>query len=88
MRYPLETCRFCGMSNYERNHPAAKSQIVRYGVRHNAHLKCGIERKGAAPFLTMLPTWVLQNLPYFEVIDLGIESQRIAELERRNGGTR
>ena len=72
------------MSNYEHNHPAAKSQFVRYSARHNAHLKCGIEAKGATAFLAMLPTWVLQNLPYFEVMELGIEAQRRAELETRN----
>ena len=66
----LRTCRFCGMSNYEHKHPAAKSVWIKYGLRHSAHLKCLIERKGEAA-IRALPTHILEGLPVFELRDLG-----------------
>jgi hypothetical protein len=78
----IQTCRFCGMSNYEHNHPAAKSEWVKYGPRHWAHLKCAIERKGAS-FLRGLPTHWLESLPLFELLDLGMEDVLRDELSKR-----
>jgi hypothetical protein len=78
----LTTCRFCGMSNYEHNHPAAKSAWVRYGPRHSTHLKCAIEKLGAS-FFERLPLNRLEHLPFFEIKDLGMEQAFRAELERR-----
>ena len=84
MRLDLKTCRFCGMSNYERNHPAAKSAFVKYGPRHSAHLKCAIERKGEV-FIRELPTYCLESLPALELSDLGMIGVVRDELAKRGG---
>lgn len=42
----LKHCRYCHMSNYDYNHPAAKSAWVRVGPRHSVHLKCAVEKTG------------------------------------------
>lgn len=73
MRIDLKTCRFCGCSNFERNHPAAKSHLFRYGARHSAHLKCYVERKGVEEtrkLLAKLPTHRVAEMPFFELQEL------------------
>lgn len=82
----LKTCRFCGMSNYEHNHPAERSAWIRYGTRANAHLKCAVDRKGEA-FIRALPTHTLECLPIFEMRDLGMFQIMIDELLKRGALT-
>lgn len=78
----LQTCRFCSQSNYDHNHPAAKSYLFRYGPRHSAHLKCALTKIGA-PFFARLIDHLLINLPIFEIRDLGFEAPYMAELRSR-----
>lgn len=70
--HELKTCRFCGESNYDYNHAAVRSAWVQYGTRHHAHLKCAIEKLGAA-FLERLPRHKLEQLPALEIHALGME---------------
>ncbi len=78
----LKTCRFCSMSNYEHNHPAAKSAWIRYSSRHSAHLKCLVEKGGEARFRA-LPTHILVELPFFQIRELGMEPALMDELHKR-----
>lgn len=65
----MTTCRFC-----KKYHGA----MFKYGTRHYAHAKCGIEKFGAG-FFDKLPTHMLGQLPYFVVSDAGL----LPELEKR-----
>lgn len=78
----MKTCRFCKMSNYDYNHPAAKSAWVKYSVRHSAHLKCALEAKGPE-FFSRLTASQLEALPYMEVRDLGMEVPFLEEIMGR-----
>lgn len=68
----LKTCRFCHMSNYDYDHPAANSAWVRISTRHNVHLKCAVEKQGFE-FFDRLPLHKLDHLPFFEIKALGAE---------------
>lgn len=81
----LKTCRFCGKSNYERNHPAERSHIFRYGPRHSAHLKCFVDRKGvdatraaiaklSKAQLSMLPALELSSLELLQAARTALEA--------------
>jgi hypothetical protein len=70
------------MSNYEHNHPAARSAWVKYGPRHSAHLQCAIEKQGDA-FIRNLPDHRLEALPFFEIRALGMEHVMREEITKR-----
>jgi hypothetical protein len=78
----LKTCRFCGESNYEWNHPAANSAWVKYGTRANAHLQCALLKQGEA-FLRKLITHQLELLPFLELQKLGMLEVVRDELDQR-----
>ena len=78
----LKTCRFCGFSNFEHNHPNANSAWIKYAPRCNAHLKCLVGRKGERA-LRMLPDCILKSLPFLELTDLGLLDYVHQELARR-----
>ncbi len=59
------TCRFC--HGWDKPHT-----IVRYGARHNAHLRCLKEKGRLEEVLTKMPTWSRNQLPALELIDLGM----------------
>jgi hypothetical protein len=82
MSCDIRTCRHCGASNYEHNHPADGSAWVKTGPRHSVHLKCALAKKGAA-FFAQLPTHRLAQLPIFEIQDLGFGDAFRAELAKR-----
>lgn len=63
------TCRFCHLSSVEPG--GSKSAVVRYGIRHYAHLAC-LQAKGKLDeALRGMTTWALGQLPAFELKDLG-----------------
>ncbi len=81
---PLQTCRFCGNSQFERNHPAGRSHIFRYGPRHSAHLKCFAEKKGidaTRAAIGKLSKSQLAVLPFMELQDLGLLNTARVALE-------
>lgn len=60
------TCRFCHEWSEK------KSQMLKYGVRHYAHLGC-LAKKGRAELeIRRMPKWQLGTLRYFELKDLGL----------------
>ena len=63
---PQGTCRFCGGWKTE------KSAMVRYGPRHNAHLRCLAERGRLQDVLRKMHAWSRNQLPALELIDLGV----------------
>jgi hypothetical protein len=65
----MNTCRFC------KNHD--QDQLVKYGVRHYAHAKCGLKAMGAA-FFDRLTPWQATQFPYFAAKDAGLEQALIA----------
>ena len=67
----MNTCRLC--KDYRNTAP-----LFKYGVRHYAHAKCGMEKFGAE-FFDKLPAHMLGQLPYFAVKDAGL----LPELEKR-----
>jgi hypothetical protein len=62
----LNHCRFCNEWSDDR------SQILKYGVRHYAHLACLHSRGRAEDVLRQMPAWQLGTLRYFELRDLGL----------------
>jgi hypothetical protein len=78
----LKTCRFCGQSNFDYHHPAVHSHWVKYSTRCSAHLKCAIEKLGPA-FLERLTRWQIEQLPFLEIRELGIEAAVRARLEEK-----
>lgn len=61
----MNICRFCHRWETER------SSIIKYGVRHSAHLHCLIERN-RLDVLSKLSSWQLERLPFFQLKDLGL----------------
>lgn len=78
----LKHCRHCHMSNYDYDHPAAKSAWVRVGPRHSVHLKCAVEKQGFK-FFERLRLHQLEHLPFFEIQDLGAEEIFRATMKRK-----
>lgn len=66
----FNTCRLCN-GRPEWRH-GFESTIVKYGVRHWAHLQCLKDRLRLQRWLEQTPTWILNHLPYFELEHLGI----------------
>ena len=64
------TCRFCGTQREWRH--GLESKLVKYGVRHWAHLSCLKDRGRLQAWIDQTPAWMLNQLPYFEMQDLGI----------------
>jgi hypothetical protein len=66
----LQTCRLCGLSNYEDRRP-----MVKYSVRHSAHWECKLkplsdeERKA---FLRSLPLHRVMSAPWMLLDDFGL----------------
>jgi hypothetical protein len=52
----LQTCRFCKLTNFDSIEP-----LVKYSVRHHAHLSCGLNKFGAG-FLDSLSIPQLEQL--------------------------
>lgn len=63
----MNTCRFCGGCE-------SHNDLIKYGVRHYAHAKCGLQAKGAA-FFDSLHDWQIRNFPYFAAKDAGLEGE-------------
>jgi hypothetical protein len=59
----MNTCRFCKEQTDD-------SHLVKYGVRHYAHAKCGLEAKGVA-FLDDLTDWQCTQFPYYAAVKAG-----------------
>lgn len=79
-------CRFCREDARE-----GKSTLLKYGVRHYAHVECGLKAKGAA-FFDHFTNWQLSHaFPYLAVVKFGLEKEfaarcdtlRLAELKRQ-----
>lgn len=63
MALPRESkCRFCGENDED---------LVKYGVRHYAHAKCGLAREGVK-FLDRLPLAELESFPALAAFDVGL----------------
>ena len=67
------TCRFCRVSTNE-------DGLIKYGVRHYAHPKCGLQREGGK-FFDRLTLWQLTRFPALVAADFGL----LDELRRRAG---
>lgn len=83
----IATCRFCGNFCWPGDmgcpHDPAVDYAVRYGKRHNAHLRCAVERNGPE-WIKGLHTWQIEMLPDGVVRELGLGPTLAAELERRS----
>jgi hypothetical protein len=62
----VNTCRLCGKWG-DRD-----SQMLKYGVRHYAHLACLHAKGRAEGVILALPRWRLDQLRYFELKSLGL----------------
>ena len=74
----MSTCRFC--KDYRESRETGP--LVRYGTRHYAHLRCGIEKRGSL-FLGGVPQYQLEQLPYFLLKDLGMLDYVQETIKRR-----
>ena len=54
----MNTCRFCKLANFEHS-----EALMKYGVRHYAHMSCGLNKFGAE-FLKMIPAHQIGLIPY------------------------
>jgi hypothetical protein len=79
-------CRFCRDYDGE-----GHGTLLKYGVRHYAHVECGLKAKGAA-FFEHFTDWQLSHaFPYLAVIKFGLEKEfaarcdaiRLRELKRQ-----
>lgn len=69
----MNTCRVCKQQVFD-------GSLFKYGTRHYAHGRCGIEKFGAA-FLEMIPKHMVGRLPYFALEKAGL-LERAEELGR------
>lgn len=72
------TCRFCGESSLR-----ASDEMVRYGVRHQAHFKCYLD---SGKSVDELHPWQLGHFPFRLLKEHGVLAQverRIAEDRKR-----
>jgi len=74
----MNTCRFCGHSDYDRGE---HYPLVKYGVRHYAHADCGLKAKGVA-FLDSLTDWQCTRFPYRAAQDFGLLPALMERCER------
>lgn len=68
----MNTCRVCKQT---------AEPLFKYGVRHYAHVKCGLAKWGVN-FFDMLPEHQLRNLPYLPIVDAGLVEQYTARLAK------
>jgi len=78
----MNTCRFCKEQTTD--------HLIKYGVRHYAHARCGLKAQGAA-FLDNLTDWQCGQFPYFVAKEFGLEGvietrYARAEVEHVAGG--
>jgi hypothetical protein len=79
MALPRESkCRFCGKTGED---------LVKYGVRHYAHAKCGLAREGVK-FLDRLPLAELESFPALATSEFGLFETFMEKVEdaRRKAG--
>jgi hypothetical protein len=76
----LQTCRLCGVSNFEPH----KYPLIRYGRRHSAHADCGLDRWGAK-FFDRLRRDQLESFPALAAIDAGLEAELRQVIAGRGG---
>lgn len=62
----MNTCRFCGKAEYDRN---ADVKLVQYGVRHYAHHACYLD---AGKTLDDLQAWQVGKFPYRLIKERGL----------------
>lgn len=80
MKIYLQTCRLCKLSNYE-----SKESLVKYGVRHNAHLSCALTKFGGA-FLDRLHSHQIAQLPFMILKEHGLleEARRRVAIAKKS----
>ena len=74
----LNQCRLC----HRWECSVETGPMLKYGVRHYAHARCGFVRWGVDWF-NKQPRWVMEQFPYFTAKALGIEKylrERLAEV--------
>lgn len=71
----ITTCRFCQKTNFE----APNLMMLKYGVRHWAHLICAIEHIGATDFLEKLSPYQKSKIDLKETLS-ALECRRAAWL--------
>jgi hypothetical protein len=67
MHPDLHGCRLCGLKG--------ESGLLKYGVRHYAHLRClrkAYTDDALKSILKKIPVWRLRQIPYFEAKELGL----------------
>lgn len=75
-------CKFCGKYDTD-DQSVNASAFIRYGKRGaSAHLRCLAVGKGA-DFILSLPTFLLKQLPYMQVRELGFENALRDKLAER-----
>lgn len=60
----MNTCRFCKKSD-------DAGRLVKYGPRHYAHARCGLDAQGVA-FLDNLTDWQVSTFPYLVAKEYGL----------------
>ena len=76
----MNSCRLCKLAEYQ----TPLEKLVKYSVRHNAHLSCALEKWGVT-FLDRLHGHQIEQLP-FMVLNrfegaLAYAQQRLAQLK-------
>jgi hypothetical protein len=68
----INSCRFCKKSQYDAG--VVDSCMVKYGVRHWAHLRCLADQPGDRLRLELarMSAWQRGQLPALELVDLGV----------------
>jgi hypothetical protein len=74
----MNTCRLCG--GWKENN--GNGVVLRYGPRHYAHARCGLDR-WKAEFFTRLSSNELARFPFLFALDAGLLDELKAEYERR-----
>lgn len=70
----FRTCRFCKVSDRD---------LVKYGTRHYAHARCGLDYQGKA-FLDNLTDWQVSRFPYLLAVEFGLGDRVEAAYRRHN----
>lgn len=68
----MKTCRFCKKQS---------ATLLKYGPRHYAHARCGLDAQGEA-FLDHFTDWQLSRFPYLIAKEYGLR-RRIEDAYRR-----
>ncbi len=72
----LQTCRLCKKTNYD-----TSEKLVKYGVRHSAHLTCALTKWGR-PFLDRLSDHQVAQLSYMILQRFGLLDSVRSRVER------